>query len=1073
MRFGILGPLAVTRDDGTLVELGSPKQRAVLALLLVSANRVVALDRLVDELWGDEPPARAAASIQAYVSNLRRALEPDRPPRAPATVLLSRAPGYLIAVDDDRFDVARFSRLASAGRSALADDPAGARRLLGEALALWRGPALADFAYEPFAVTEAARLGELRLAALSDRIDADLALGEHAALVPELERLVADHPLREHLWGQLMLALYRSSRQAEALAAYRRFSDTLADELGLEPGAELRRLEQAILTHDPELDLGAAAAVAAPVAAATTAATSPPPVAAPPAPAEPAVRQYPPPIGREAELARFTTLLERLERGQGGIVLVEGEPGIGKTRLLHTVLDDAAARGFVTALGRCHESGAAPPYWPLTQVGRTLADRLGLGVVAAAAGPWGPHLQPLVADGPGARETGADAAPQFLLAEAIVEALRKLAVGRRLVLALDDVYGADPDSLDVLVRLAAVLPAEPILVIASYRTADLAPDHPLALALGDLSRVAEVERMTLSALSPQGVGELLARESDGPVAAELATSIHARSGGNPFFVIELARLLRAEGEDALAARAVPAGVRDVIRRRLARLPEETRHVLTVAAVAGRDFDLELVTDICGLSDDRALDHLELAMVSQLVGEGRRPGTFRFSHALVREAITETVSALRRARTHRQVADALERRHGADPDRWIGIAHHAAQAVPVTGPAAALPAVTRAARSAVVAQAPELAQRLFDERLALAVALPASPERDGVEMEALLDLLTIWTWTEGFQSQRVDEASARVVELAGRTGQTAPALGAFMARASWLSVSGRHLDNERNSADLDALAAVDDAPMVRFCADFSGGVSALYRGRVDEARARFDATAALVEVLDPGSTGSVMLPPGQQSLASAHHLFRGWAHALAGDAGQARSDLDRGMAIARRADHAFSVAFAAVIDCVASASLHDPLAVEPALAAGLAACRERGFPLQQTWLEAFAAWLALGRGDGSCDALAQIIDALAVMGAACVHTLMRSWLAEHDLAVGRPDAALAELDAAEAFAAERGEGFWLAELARLRALALHALGDRAGAAAALGRAAALAAQGGAGHLAERVAATHLD
>src|SRR5690606_24238035 len=164
--------------------------------------------------------------------------------------------------------------------------------------------------------------------------------------------------------------------------------------------------------------------------------------------------------------------------------------------------------------------------------------------------------------------------------------------------------------------------------------------------------------------------------------------------------------------------------RDVIRRRLARLPEETRHVLTVAAVAGRDFDLELVTDICGLSDDRALDHLELAMVSQLVGEGRRPGTFRFSHALVREAITETVSALRRARTHRQVADALERRHGADPDRWIGIAHHAAQAVPVTGPAAALPAVTRAARSAVVAQAPELAQRLFEERLALAVALPA-------------------------------------------------------------------------------------------------------------------------------------------------------------------------------------------------------------------------------------------------------------------------------------------------------------------------------------------------------------
>lgn len=296
MRFAILGPLSVTADDGTPVDLGSPKQRAVLALLLVSANRVVALDRLIDELWGDEPPARAAASIQAYVSNLRRALEPDRPPRAPATVLQSRAPGYLIAVTDDDFDVARFSRLVSTGRAAAGDDPARARRLLGEALELWRGPALADFPYERFAIAEAARLEELRLAALSDRIDADLALGDHAAVVPELERLVAEHPLREHLWGQLMLALYRSARQAEALTVYRRLTDTLAEELGLEPGAELRRLQQAILTQDTALDLPqpavtvVAPAPAAPADAAPLSVPAPPAAAPQPqAPAAPAV----------------------------------------------------------------------------------------------------------------------------------------------------------------------------------------------------------------------------------------------------------------------------------------------------------------------------------------------------------------------------------------------------------------------------------------------------------------------------------------------------------------------------------------------------------------------------------------------------------------------------------------------------------------------------------------------------------------------------------------------------------------------------------------------------------------
>jgi DNA-binding SARP family transcriptional activator len=242
MEFRLLGPLEIRTSDGTL-PLGGEKQRALLALLLLNANRVVARDRLVDELWGERPPETAVATIQVYVSRLRKLL--------PEGTLATRPPGYVLAVEPDAVDLQRFERLVGAARDA---DPARSSELLREALALWRGPPLAEFAEEPFARAAAGRLEELRLAALEQRVEADLELGRHAELVGELEGLVAEHPHRERLHGQLMLALYRAGRQADALAAYRRARAAL-DELGLEPGAALRQLERQILAQDPELDL--------------------------------------------------------------------------------------------------------------------------------------------------------------------------------------------------------------------------------------------------------------------------------------------------------------------------------------------------------------------------------------------------------------------------------------------------------------------------------------------------------------------------------------------------------------------------------------------------------------------------------------------------------------------------------------------------------------------------------------------------------------------------------------------------------------------------------------------------
>jgi DNA-binding SARP family transcriptional activator len=243
--FRILGPLEVA-DSGRLLVVGPLKERALLALLLLRANEVVSRDRLIDELWGEEPPASAVTVLQTYVSHLRKVLPSGR--------LTTRPPGYVIAAGKDELDLRRFERLVAQGEAALdGGDVRTAADTFGEALGLWRGAALADFAYEPFAQPAIRRLEELRLAALERRIEADLALGGHSAAVAELDALVREHPLRERFRSQLMLALYRSGRQAEALEAYQDARRTLVDELGLDPGSALQELEGAILQHDPAL----------------------------------------------------------------------------------------------------------------------------------------------------------------------------------------------------------------------------------------------------------------------------------------------------------------------------------------------------------------------------------------------------------------------------------------------------------------------------------------------------------------------------------------------------------------------------------------------------------------------------------------------------------------------------------------------------------------------------------------------------------------------------------------------------------------------------------------------------
>ena len=384
IEFGVLGPLEASRG-GEPLHLGGGKQRALLAILLLNANEVVSSDRLIDELWGEAAPETAGKALQVHVSQLRKALEPERGPGDPGRVLITKPPGYTLALEPDQLDLTRFDRLTGEGREALAaSDPERAAALLRDALSLWRGPALADVAFEPFAQPEIARLEELRMAALEDRLQADIERGRHSDVIGELERLVAADPLRERPRAQLMLALYRSGRQAEALEAYRRARDTLVEELGIEPGKELQGLHEQILRQDPALDL-AEERIGRPVEEVA-------------APREVGARFEAAEafVGREREISELEAALGHTFEGRGSVYLIGGEPGIGKSRLADELSRLARDRHARVLWGRCWEAGGAPAYWPWVQALRTYIVDADPDSLRAQLGPRGSEVAQLL-----------------------------------------------------------------------------------------------------------------------------------------------------------------------------------------------------------------------------------------------------------------------------------------------------------------------------------------------------------------------------------------------------------------------------------------------------------------------------------------------------------------------------------------------------------------------------------------------------------------------------------------------------------------------------------------------------
>ncbi|MEO3853677.1 BTAD domain-containing putative transcriptional regulator [Acrocarpospora sp. B8E8] len=476
VRIRVLGQLAA-EVAGHPVDLGTSLQRAVVARLVSAAGHIVSTDRFIDDLWQGQAPPKALGALQVYVSNLRRVLEPGRLPRTPATVLVSAPPGYRLQLDPDAVDAWRFPRLIDeAVRVLNVGEPATAIKRIDEALSLWTGSPYAEFAGEEWAVAEAAQLEELKLVAVEYRAEAGLALGGHAAAVPDLERHVAAHPLRENAVRLLALSYYRAGRQGEALAVIRRTRETLADELGVDPGPALRTLEGDILAQTETLQL------------------TPPPVrpkrAA--APAAPGI------VGRTAELARLTTAAN-LARGGFRVAWLGGDAGAGKSTLAEALARQLATAGWATAVGRCPETlGGVPPAWAWSEVLRQLSGVRPLTPELAS------RLAPLLTDD--APQVG-----QFWLARAVGDFLDE--VPGPLLIVLEDVHRADDETLHLLRHLAVRLAETPVLVLLTHRPTETNDD---LMATRAALAVQAAENLTLNGLG----------------VADVATLVRERSGGS-------------------------------------------------------------------------------------------------------------------------------------------------------------------------------------------------------------------------------------------------------------------------------------------------------------------------------------------------------------------------------------------------------------------------------------------------------------------------------------------------------------------------------------------------------------
>jgi DNA-binding SARP family transcriptional activator len=651
-----------------------------MAILTLHAREVVSRDRLIDELWGEKPPPTAVHAIQEAISRLRQRLG------VASERLETRSPGYLLRLDDVEIDARRCERLWSEGRATLAaGEPERAERLLGEALGLWRGPPLVDFIYAPFAQVAVAGLEDLRLECREDLIDAELALGRHAEVVPDLESLIAEQPLRERPRGQLMLALYRCGRQADALSAYQQIRAVLQEDLGLEPGHELRELQARILAQEPTL-MAPAPDTATPGQDQPTD-TLPagfPPLAVTPRTSEGSF------VGRQECLDQLRSRWEQSKSGTTNVVVLVGVAGVGKTRLAARFAEEVHADGGIALYGRADEESLLP-YQPVAELLERLLTHAGEHFRAGAQhevetlSPAFPNLSRF------ARSSAANVDKDTMrhqVFEAVVSVTARAAAQTPLLLVLDDLQWADRPTLLLLQHLMRRIEGSHVMVLGTCRPPKR--EDPLDDLLADLLRERRYDELRLEGLDEDATRELVADRLTIETTPGFIDRLRRLTNGNAFFIEETCAFVESAlaersviDEHVFEALGVPDRVAKVILRRLGELSSLAQEFLSVASVVGPTFSVQFVETV--MRPDRSEDQTGvstdvIAAAEEAIAAGLtivppdRSDQLMFSHALVREVLYERLTVSRPVLHHRVALD-LEELSKREPVHPAELAHH--------------------------------------------------------------------------------------------------------------------------------------------------------------------------------------------------------------------------------------------------------------------------------------------------------------------------------------------------------------------------------------------------------------
>ncbi|MBP2328814.1 DNA-binding SARP family transcriptional activator [Kibdelosporangium banguiense] len=640
----VLGPLRLRRD-GVEVHPGPRQQAYLLALLLARAGQPVSAGELIDLIWDDDAPASAVNVVHKYVGALRRIFEPTLPAREAGSYLHRHGNGYRLTIAHGMLDLIDFREHVETARTHLAhDDNEGALDHYTKALGLWHGPAGHGLTYGSAAMIIFTALDGEFFDACTAAADLAISLGQPHRVLPPLRLATSMAPLHESVQASLITTLAAAGQQAEALAAFRTVRARLAEDLGIDPGPVLHAAHQRVLR--PTL---------APVAG---------------VPETPPIGGL---VGRVEELAVFHQAVASVT----GLVIVEGEPGVGKTRLLEEAAAEADRRGALVGWGRCLDGDDTPSMWPWVQAIGAVLDNL-----PTAREKWlGGELSRLIDP----RENGPalpDNATRFRLFERVVTVIGEASAQRPVLLVIDDLQWADFASLRLFGHLAARMPHGTVLV-GALRNRAPALSTELSGMLATASRVPSHRRIRLGPLDAAEAAELVRHEIGREPSPDAARIIHARTAGNPFFVRELSRLLTGVLTEDTARTGVPSTVHDIVRDRMAGLGHDSRNLLQIAAFIGREVDLDLLARAADLDIETCLDRIEaLDALGLLEPTPDDPFSFRFAHDLVREAVSETTPPPRATRLHMRIADALEHT-GSTAER---LAYHLWAAGPLTDPA---------------------------------------------------------------------------------------------------------------------------------------------------------------------------------------------------------------------------------------------------------------------------------------------------------------------------------------------------------------------------------------------------